>query len=189
MEVLSRNWGWVVLRGFVAIVFGVLTLFQPGITLTALVLLFGAYAFVDGICAIAWAVVNQRGEPRWPALVSIGLLGITAGLVTLFRPDITGTALLIVIAAWAIAAGVATLATAFRLRREITGEWRLALAGLLAVTLGVILLAAPGAGALAMALWIGVYAIAAGVLLVAFGFQLRTWGRRTHDAKLTTHPA
>jgi uncharacterized membrane protein HdeD (DUF308 family) len=189
MEVLSRNWGWVVLRGFVAILFGVLTLFRPGITLAALVLLFGAYALADGLFAIAWAVVNHRGEPRWPALVIVGLVGITAGLVTLFRPDITGTALLIVIAAWAIAAGVATVAAAFKLRREITGEWRLILAGLLAVALGVILLAAPGVGALAMALWIGVYAIGTGVLLVALGFTLRSWGRRTHDAKLSTHPA
>jgi uncharacterized membrane protein HdeD (DUF308 family) len=189
MEVLKRNWGWVVLRGFVAILFGVLTLFQPGITLAALVLLFGAYALVDGVLAISWAVVNHRGEPRWPALVIVGLLGITAGLATLFRPDITATALLVVIAAWAIAAGVATLATAFRLRREITGEWRLVLAGLLGVTLGVILIAAPGVGALAMALWIGVYAIGTGVLLVALGFRLMSWGRRTHDAKLTTNPA
>jgi uncharacterized membrane protein HdeD (DUF308 family) len=188
MAVLSLNWGWVVLRGFVAILFGALTLFQPGITLAALVPLYGAYALVDGVFAIAWAFAHQRNEPYWPGLVIVGLLGIAAGLVTLFSPDITAPALLIVIAAWAIAAGVATVAVAFSLQRDITGDWRLVLTGLLAVALGVILVAVPGRGALAMVLWIGVYAIGTGVLLVTLGIELRSRCPRTHDSRLPSHP-
>lgn len=183
MNVLSRNWGWVALRGFVSILFGVLTLLLPGITLAALVLLFGAYAFVDGVFLIGWAISNRRALPRWPALVVGGVLGIAVGIMTLIRPDLTATALLVTIAVWAIAIGVLTLVAAFQLRREISGEWRLVLAGILAVAFGVILLAAPGVGALAMLAWIGAFAVVSGVLQIALGFQIRSWGRRV-DAKL-----
>lgn len=178
MEALSRNWGWVVLRGVAAILFGAFALFQPGITLAALVLVFGAYAFVDGILMVGWSIADRHGDSRWVALLVGGLLGIGTGLLTFFRPDMTAVALLAVIAAWAIAIGVATIAAAIRLRKEITGEWKLILYGLLSVALGVILLAAPQAGALAMVLWIGAYAVAGGVLLIGLGFGLRSWGRQ-----------
>lgn len=185
MNVLSGNWGWVALRGFVSILFGVLTLLLPGITLAALVLLFGAYAFVDGISLIVWAVSNHRILPRWPALVIGGILGVAVGILTLIRPDLTTTALLVTIAVWAIAIGVLTLVAAFQLRQEISGEWRLVLAGMLAVALGVILLAAPGVGALAMLAWIGAFAIASGVLQVGLGFQIRSLGKSV-DATLAS---
>jgi uncharacterized membrane protein HdeD (DUF308 family) len=172
----------------VSILFGVLTFLLPGVTLAALVLLFGAYAFVDGIFLIVWAISNHRVLPRWPALVLGGILGTAVGIVTLLRPDLTATALLVTIAVWAIAIGVLTLVTAFQLRQEISGEWRLVLAGMLAVALGVVLLAAPAAGALAMLAWIGTFAIASGVLQVAVGFQIRSWGRGV-DAKLAARSA
>jgi uncharacterized membrane protein HdeD (DUF308 family) len=185
VELLTRNWGWVVLRGIVAILFGVLTFFNPGITLALLVLMFGAYALVDGIFLVGSAIANRHGEPRWVALLIGGLLGIGAGLVTFFTPGITALALIVVIAAWAIMTGVAEIVAAIRLRKEITGEWLFVLAGLLAVAFGVILVVAPGAGALAMVFWIGAYALVSGILLTAFGFRLRRWGRM----HITPHPA
>jgi uncharacterized membrane protein HdeD (DUF308 family) len=188
MEVLSRNWGWVVLRGIAAIVFGVLTFFQPGITLAALVLMFGAYSISDGVFMIAWAIANRHGEPGWVPLVIGGLLGIAAGVVTFLFPAMTTVALLMIIAAWAIAMGVSMIVAAIRLRKEITGEWRLVVSGLLSVALGVILIAAPAAGALAMVLWIGGYAIAAGILQIALGFRLKSWARQ-HPAGLVSHHA
>ena len=188
MEVLSRNWGWVVLRGIAAIVFGVLTFFQPGITLAALVLLFGAYSLADGVFMIVWAIANRHGEPAWVPLVIGGLLGIAAGIVTFFFPAITTVALLMIMAAWAITIGVTSIVAAIRLRKEITGEWRLVISGLLSVALGVILIAAPAAGALAMVLWIGGYAVASGILQIALGFRLKSWGR-VHPAGLASHPA
>lgn len=188
MAILSRNWGWVVLRGIVAILFGVLTAFQPGITLATLVLLFGAYALVDGVAMVIWAIANRKDEPHWVSLIVGGLLGVTAGVVTFFWPAMTTVALLFVIASWAMVTGVAAIAAAIRLRKEITGEWRLVLSGLLSVMFGVILLAAPAIGALAMVLWIGGYAIVSGVLLIGLGMRLRTWGR-VHSSHLMSHPA
>ena len=188
MEILSRNWGWVVLRGVVAILFGVLTMFQPAITLAALVLLFGAYAVTDGVAMIVWAVTNRRDEPHWVSLIVGGVLGIAAGIVTFLWPAMTTVALLFVIATWAIVMGVATIAAAIGLRKVLVGEWRLVVSGLLSVALGVVLLAAPAAGALAMVIWIGGYAVASGVVLIALGFQLRSL-YRSHPNQLMSHPA
>jgi uncharacterized membrane protein HdeD (DUF308 family) len=187
-DVLTRNWGWVALRGVVAVLFGLLTLFNPAITLLTLVLLFGAYALVDGVFMTVGAIANRRGEPRWAALLIGGLIGIGIGLVTLFRPGITAAVLLGVIAGWAILTGIAEIAAAIRLRKEITREWMLGLAGALAVAFGVLLIGYPGAGALAVALWIGAYAFVTGILLIALGFQLRSWAR-SHPAGPIPRPA
>jgi uncharacterized membrane protein HdeD (DUF308 family) len=176
MENLSRNWGWVVLRGVAAILFGAFALFQPGIALAALVLMFGAYAFVDGVFMLVWSIAGRQGDSRWVALLVGGLFGIGTGVVTFVRPGVTTVALLVTIAVWAIAIGVATIAAAIQLRKEITGEWKLVLSGLLSVALGLVLLAKPAAGALAMVVWIGAYAIGAGVLLIGLGLQLRSLG-------------
>jgi uncharacterized membrane protein HdeD (DUF308 family) len=178
MDNLTRDWGWVVLRGVLAILFGVVTLSFPGITLAAFVLLFGAYALADGVGIIAWAIANRHGEPHWIAAILGGLAGIAAGIATFLSPPMTAVALLMLIAAWAIVTGVACIVAAIRLRKVLTGEWLLALAGVLALVFGGTLIAAPGPGALALALWIGAYAVVSGAMLVALGFRLRSWGRK-----------
>ncbi len=177
MEALSRHWGWIVLRGVVAILFGVLTMFHPGITLAALVLLFGAYALADGVLTVVWAIQRRHHQSDWVVSIFGGLLGVGVGVVTFLTPAITALALLLLIAGWAILTGGATIVAAIRLRKVLTGEWRLVVVGLLAVALGVLLIAAPGAGALSMVLWIGAYAVVSGILLVALGFRVRSWGR------------
>jgi uncharacterized membrane protein HdeD (DUF308 family) len=174
---LTRNWGWIALRGVLAILFGVLTFVYPGITLLTLLLLFGAYALVDGVFLVVSAITNRRGEPRWVALLIGGLLGIGAGVVTLLWPGITAVALLALVAVWAIVIGIAEVAAGIRLRREIVGEWILILAGILAVAFGALLITRPAAGALAMLLWIGAYAVFSGILLIAFSLRLRSWGK------------
>jgi uncharacterized membrane protein HdeD (DUF308 family) len=176
VEALARSWGWVLLRGIAAILFGVLTLFNPGIALATLVLLFGAYALVDGVSLVVSAIANRKSEERWGALLIGGLLGIAAGIVTFLLPNITAIALLAVIAAWAIVVGIAEIVAAIELRKVIRDEWLLIVAGTASVAFGVFLIARPAAGALAVVLWIGVYAVVTGILLVALAFRLRSWG-------------
>jgi len=176
-EAMIRNWWVVVLRGVVALVFGVLTIFNPGLTVAVLILMFGAYAVANGIFTIVQAVANRHGERHWVALVVSGVLSVALGLLTFFMPGVTGIVLLYLIAAWAIITGVTEIMTAIRLRKVITGEWLLVLAGVLSLLFGVLLIVFPGAGAIAVALWIGTYAIMLGVLLIALGFRLRSWGR------------
>ena len=156
---LARKWWAVALRGMAAIVFGILALLMPGITLWALVLLFGSYALVDGVFSVIAALRGRDDEEPWWVLLLHGLVSIAAGIVTFVMPGLSALALVYVIAAWAVVTSVLEIAAAVRLRKRITGEWWLALSGILSVVFGVVLMIAPGAGALALVLWIGAFAI------------------------------
>ena len=172
-SILSNSWWLLLLRGLVAIAFGVLTWFQPGISLAALVLLFGAYVLADGVLATWTAIAGHRYHDAWWVLLLEGLLGIGIGILTFVAPGITALALLFYIAIWAIATGVLEIAAAIRLRKEVQGEWLLILAGLASVVFGVLLIWQPGAGALAVLWLIASYAIVFGVLLLILAFKSR----------------
>ena len=122
-------------------------------------------------------MASRREKPNWTAHLISGALSVIIGLLTFFMPGVTGLVLLYLIAAWAIVTGLAEIVAGIRLRRVITGEWFLALAGVLSVVFGLLLIVYPGAGALAVALWIGAYATLFGILLIALGLRLRSWGR------------
>lgn len=188
IDTLARNWWAVLLRGIAGILFGVATFFAPAISLAALVLLFGAYAFVDGILTLVSALRNRATNERWWVLLLEGLTGVLAGVVTFIWPGITALALLYLIAAWALITGALELAAAIRLRKVIDHEWLLVLSGIASIGLGVLLAMFPGAGALAVVLWIGAYALVFGVLLVALGFRLRSW-ERSGTLHPVQHPA
>jgi uncharacterized membrane protein HdeD (DUF308 family) len=175
LTVLSRNWWAVALRGVAAILFGLLTFVVPGITLAVLVLLFGSYAIVDGIFNLVAAARGRvaDGEQARGWLVLEGLVSIAAGVVTFVWPGLTALALVYIIAAWAVVTGVLEIVAAVRLRRQIDNEWWLALSGVLSIVFGVLLMVAPGVGALALVFWIGAYAIVFGALLVGLAFRLR----------------
>jgi uncharacterized membrane protein HdeD (DUF308 family) len=173
LEHLGRNWGWIVLRGVAAVLFGVLAFVLPGITLAVLVIVWGAYALADGILSLIAAYrVRDQGKPFW-SLVMVGLLGIAAGIVTFIWPGMTALLLLIFIAAWAIVMGIFQIIAAIRLRKEIQNEWLLGLSGVLSVLFGIIMFVQPGAGAIAVIWVIAAYAIVFGVLLIWLGLRLK----------------
>ena len=175
ISILSRSWWLLLLRGLAAIVFGVLTWFQPGISLAALVLLFAAYSMSDGILGVWTAIIGRKDHEDWWVLLLEGLLGIGVGVLTFLVPGITALALLFYIAIWAIATGVLEIVAAIRLRMDIKGEWALILAGLASVLFGVLLVAQPAAGALALLWLIASYAIVFGALLVVLAFKARSF--------------
>ena len=163
-------------------IFGLLALFWPGLVLPVLVILFGAYALVDGVFAVVAAVSGRAGRGmRWLVLLE-GIAGIAIGIISILWPGITALALLYFIAAWAIITGIFEVIAAVELRREITNEWFLIISGALSVVFGLLLLLFPGAGALALIWLIGAYAVLFGVLLIALAFQLRAWGERLRRA-------
>jgi uncharacterized membrane protein HdeD (DUF308 family) len=182
-----KNWWVLALRGVAAIVFGILTFILPGLTLAALVLLFGSYAIVDGVFNLLAALRRRGGEQPWWALLLEGVVGIAAGLAAFIYPGLTALVLLYMIAAWALITGVLEIVAAVQLRKLITGEWWLAASGVLSIIFGALLIIAPGPGALAVVLWIGAYAVVSGVLLIALALRLRGW--RADEQAVPIHRA
>lgn len=171
---LSRNYWWsLLIRGIAAIIFGILALVWPGLTLYVLVTLFGAYALIDGIVAIYVALQERSSAANWWVLLIEGIAGVLFGIATFFWPAITALALLYLVAFWAIVTGVMEVWAAFALRRTLTHEWTLAVAGILSLLFGIVLLVAPGRGLLALLWLVGIYAIVFGVLFLVRAFQFR----------------
>lgn len=164
------------LRGVLAVIFGIVALIWPDLTLTVLVLLFGAYALVDGIFLIIASIGSRNNdEQRWVGLLQ-GIAGVVAGILTFVWPDITALVLLYFIAAWALVTGVLEIVVAIQYRRAIEGEWLLVLAGISSIVFGLLLVIFPGAGALSLVWLIGIYEIFFGALLIVLAFRLRGLG-------------
>jgi len=170
---LSRYWWLLALRGVAAVIFGILAFIWPQLTLGVLVILFGAYVFVDGVANLVSGISNHDVNKRWWVMGLEGIVSIMAGVLTFVYPGITAVILLYVIAIWAVLTGVLEIAAAVRLREEIDGEWALGLSGIVSVLLGFALIIFPSAGALAVIWMIGLYAILFGALMIYLGFKLR----------------
>jgi uncharacterized membrane protein HdeD (DUF308 family) len=183
----AKNWGMFVLRGVLAIVLGVLAFTAPGPTLAAIVLVFAAYAIVDGILAVAAGVALPVG-PRWLLIIG-GVIAIAVGVYTLFNPDVTATALVYLIAAFAIVRGGSEIAAAISLRQFVQNAPLLGVSGVLSIVFGVLLFASPGSGALAVLWIVGFYALVIGGMYVYLGFRLRTFAKRVDSATSQTGPA
>ncbi|MEW6028166.1 MAG: HdeD family acid-resistance protein [Chloroflexota bacterium] len=179
---LFRNWWLVAVRGVLAIVFGLLALIWPGSAILALVLLFGAFALMDGIVAVAASITWHSYFKRWWAVLLEGLAGIAIGILTFFWPNVTALVLFYFIAAWAVITGIFEIVTAIEFRHVIPGEWAMVLNGLLSVLLGVVLFAFPAAGAVSLVWLIGIYAIAAGIALLILAFRMRGLMRELEKA-------
>lgn len=176
LDELSRHWGLIALRGVLAILFGLLAWIWPGITLWALIVLFGAYALVDGIIAIGAAIRGAPGQSRtWLAVT--GVAGIVFGLMALIWPGETALVLLLLIAWWAVITGILEIVAAISMRKEIEGEWFYIGSGIVSVLFGVLLFVWPVSGALGVIWIIGLFSIIFGIALLAAAFRLRKLAR------------
>ncbi len=184
---LSRNWVALIVRGIAAIIFGLLALLMPGITILVLVVLFGIYALIDGVVSFIAAFRTGVGS-HWPLLLE-GIVGVLAGVLTLVWPNITAVVLSYLIGFWAIITGVFEIIAAVRLWRVFGHEWVLLLSGIISLIFGFFVLAVPLAGALAIVIWIAIYAMIFGLLLVGFGLRLRHWNRGRIGAAAPPNPA
>jgi uncharacterized membrane protein HdeD (DUF308 family) len=172
VAVLARNWWAIAIRGVLGILFGLVALFLPGATMLSLVLVFAAYAFVDGVFGIIAAVRAARQHERWGLLVLEGLVNIATAAIAVLWPGITVVAFVLLVAVWALVSGGLMLWAAFRLE-FVDGRGWLVFGGLVSVLYGILLIVAPMIGALVLTWWLGAYAIMFGVSLLVLGFRLR----------------
>lgn len=176
-NVFLQSWWVLALRGVVGILFAVLALLWPGLTLLTLMALFAAYALVSGVGSVVGAVKHRQADDDWWLMLLIGLVGIGAGVVTLIRPGLTALVLVLLIGANALMTGVLDVFMAIRLRKSVHGEWLLVLNGIAAIVFGVLVFMFPGAGALALVWLISLYAFVTGVLLLALALRMRAMVR------------
>lgn len=173
LHALAQGWWLVLLRGILSVVFGVLAFAWPALTLFTLVVLYGAFAFADGILALIGAFTGRvKGVPTW-WLVLTGLAGLAAGAVTFLWPGLTAIVLILFIGVWAIVHGIFEIIGAIQLRKEIDNEWWLVLGGLISVIFGVLVILAPGAGAVGLVWAIAAYSVAFGIMWIMLALRLR----------------
>ncbi|MEV6859928.1 HdeD family acid-resistance protein [Streptosporangium subroseum] len=183
MEELAHTWWVYLIRGVCAILFGLVAIIWPGITLFVLVTVFGAYAIVNGIFELFSS--GRGGSRGWTIFSGVG--SILIGLLVLFWPGITALILLLLIASWAVVVGILEVIAAIMLRRAVEGEWMFIVSGVLAVLFGILLFLWPATGALAIAWLIGAMALVYGISLLALAFRVRGIG--SYGPSGRPHPA
>jgi uncharacterized membrane protein HdeD (DUF308 family) len=178
-ELLTRSWWMLVLRGAIAVLFRIVALLWPGLTLLWLVAMFAAFAILGGAASIVGAVKHRDSDKGWWLILLLGLINVAAGVIAIFYPGITALVLVLVMGANALLMGALDIAVAIRMRQALRNGWLLFLAGIASILFGVLVFVFPGAGALALVWLIGFYAILTGILLLAFGLRARAWLNRT----------
>ena len=172
MAVLARNWGVFVIRGLLALLFGLIALLLPGVTMLSLVVLFAAYAFVDGLFAIVSAVRASRAQERWGLLVLEGVANMLTALAALAWPGLTVLVFVSLLGVWALVSGGLLLAASFKVEHD-HGRWWMLLGALASIVYGGALLLAPLLGALVLTWWLGAYALVFGIAMLVLAFHLR----------------
>jgi len=179
MGYVTKNWWALLLRGLLAIGVGIYAFVQPGITLGALVLLFGIWALADGVFCLATLLAGQpKGARPWWSVLLEGIISIGAGILTFAYPGITLLALVFIVAARAIIVGAMEIVAAIRLRKEMTGEWMMGLLGVVQVLFGILVIAYPAAGTVAIVYFLGVFLMISGVIWTVMAFKMRSVNKR-----------
>ncbi|MEO3857066.1 HdeD family acid-resistance protein [Acrocarpospora sp. B8E8] len=183
-EMAPERWWTLAVRGVLAIIFGLIALIWPAITLKALVIVFGVYALINGATTILGAFRDRpSGERGW--LILSGLVSLAAGIAVLVWPRITALALIWLIGAWFLITGIVEIVGAVMRRKEVEGDWSMLLNGVLAALFGLILMLWPGAGAIALVALIAIFAIVLGAAMLVLAFRARNV---THHPGHRAHP-
>lgn len=177
-NILAQNW-WIILwRGIAALIFGLITWFNPVITLYVMVIFFGGYAFVDGVLGIIMAIRGRHDHHKWWLLLIWALANLLTGILTFFWPLITMVVLTEIIAIWAIISGLLQIFTAIGLRKAIQGEGWIVLGGILSILLGIVLIINPFEGGIALTWALGIYATVYGIITVVLAFWVRRHAKK-----------
>ena len=183
LTLLTQNWWTFLIRGIIAVLFGLAAIIWPGLTIATLVIVFGAYVLIDGIFAIFDGFSARKENSHWWVEILIGIAGIIIGVWAMAFPGLTAVGLMYFIAAWWLITGVLQIVFAIRVRKEITNEWLLILSGALSAILGIVFMLFPGSGALSLIWVVGVYAIIFGIMLIIFSFRLKGMAAKLDEVR------
>ena len=177
----SKNWKWIIVRGIISVIFGIVVVFYPFTAATVLALFFGAYIFADGVFAIVSIFTSRAARAHFWSFLIEGIAGIAAGILTFFLPEMTLYGLVLLVSVWAFVTGIFEIISAIKLRRIIEGEFLMIASGLLSVVFAVLVFLKPFAGIVVLIYLIGMYAVMFGILLVFLGFSMRKHHLRSNS--------
>ena len=184
LDLMARNWWAYIVRGCVALIFGLYAWFMPGMAMKVMLTFFGIFVLLEGIFAIVGSIVARKESEVWWLVLLEGLAGLALGLITLTRPEFVATVIVLFIAFWAIWGGVFRIIAAIRLRRELDSEWLLVFGGILSILFGAMLFKHVGAGIVAISWMIAFFATMFGVLLISFGLKARKFQKEAGTPSL-----
>lgn len=173
MAVSLDKWWMYLVRGILAIIFGIIALVWPGATVLVLIVLFGCYALVEGLFAVGYSIAKASKKEKFFGLLMLGLLGVLIGVVTLARPGITSLALLWVIAIWLVIRGFLMIVSAFEIEGSAGIRWLIGISGALALIVGILLFIFPISGIFGIILVVAIYCLVAGLLLAVTSFYIK----------------
>ena len=172
---LAKNWWLLALKGVFAIIFGILILAWPGLTIEVLVIIYGVFALVGGILSMIIGLFTIGKYSNWWVMFLEGVLGFIVGGIVLKWPAISLLLLVVIIGLWAIISGIIQIITAIFVRQEIKNEWLMGLSGLISLLFGLVILSWPISSIIVVSWLIGFYALLLGIFLIVFGFQIKTF--------------
>ncbi|MCB0530353.1 MAG: HdeD family acid-resistance protein [Saprospiraceae bacterium] len=178
---LTRFWWVLVFRGLISILFAVFAFLNPALAFDALILILGIFLVADGATAVFLGARMRGHDDDWWVTLIEGALGMGLGIVALVNPELTAAGLVLVLAVWLLVTGVFEIGTAIKLRKEIDNEWLLGLAGVVSIALGILMIINPTFGEISIMLWIGIYALLFGLLLVGLGWKIRKLHQRLEE--------
>jgi uncharacterized membrane protein HdeD (DUF308 family) len=171
----QRSWWSLMIRGVVAVIFGILALAAPAKTLDFLIMLFGIFVLVVGLVATIGAIMHRKESENWWLILIPGVAGIVIGLISVAMPAFTEAIIIYLIAIWALVSGIGQIYSAMKIRKDVEGEWMPILIGIISIVLGILLFVRPIEAAATVMWLVGLFVLVIGILWIVMGFRVRRW--------------
>ncbi len=169
----GHHWGLVVLQGLVTVMFGVVALFFPGLTLVDLVTLFAVYATVVGVVELVHGFRDLGKSGSWWFSLLVGMVLVGVGVYLVRNPAMELSMFLVTVGALVMARGVADLFVSafFSTHNEHRMLW--VVSGVVGVVAGIVLWRYPVVTSLDFVWVLGLYALVAGSVSLALASRVR----------------